>query len=143
MNGLKRMKNKKNKRFVDVDFLERAEKIAKPKIKEYLESRRKKINKWNNENREKLRISIKNYSLSETGKAKNREKIRFRNKIIKDSLKELEKEEIEKIKSFYRNKPEGYVVDHIFPISKGGKHVLSNLQYLTLAENSSKNNKII
>jgi 5-methylcytosine-specific restriction endonuclease McrA len=36
-----------------------------------------------------------------------------------------------------------YEVDHIIPISKGGKHSLSNLQYLTKEENRRKSNKII
>lgn len=46
------------------------------------------------------------------------------------------------IKEFYANCPEGYEVDHIIPISKGGLHTLENLQYLTIKENRSKSNKI-
>jgi 5-methylcytosine-specific restriction endonuclease McrA len=48
----------------------------------------------------------------------------------------------EAIKEFYLNCPPGYDVDHIIPISKGGLHTLSNLQYLTASENRSKGNKL-
>jgi len=52
----------------------------------------------------------------------------------------------EKIKDMYMNKPEGYHVDHIIPLRGklvSGLHIESNLQYLTLIENSSKNNKFL
>ncbi len=49
---------------------------------------------------------------------------------------------LDKIKEIYLNCPKGYEVDHIHPISKGGLHVDYNLQYLTISENRSKNNKI-
>ena len=47
------------------------------------------------------------------------------------------------IREFYSACPDGYEVDHIIPISKGGLHHLSNLQYLTISENRSKSNKIL
>jgi 5-methylcytosine-specific restriction endonuclease McrA len=47
------------------------------------------------------------------------------------------------IKKFYENCPEGYEVDHIIPISKGGPHTLENLQYLTILENRRKSNKLV
>ena len=50
--------------------------------------------------------------------------------------------DLDKIKEIYLNCPKGYEVDHIHPISKGGLHVDYNLQYLTISENRSKNNKI-
>ena len=49
---------------------------------------------------------------------------------------------LEAIKEFYINCPAGYEVDHIIPISKGGQHTLSNLQYLTLNDNKRKNAKL-
>jgi 5-methylcytosine-specific restriction endonuclease McrA len=47
------------------------------------------------------------------------------------------------IKEFYKNCPPGYEVDHIIPISKGGLHILENLQYLTIEENRRKSNKLL
>jgi len=49
----------------------------------------------------------------------------------------------DKIKQIYLNCPDGYEVDHIIPLSKGGKHHEDNLQYLTLSENRKKNNRIV
>ncbi len=46
------------------------------------------------------------------------------------------------LNEFYRMRPEGHHVDHIQPLSKGGMHCLSNLQYLTAAENLSKGDKV-
>lgn len=48
----------------------------------------------------------------------------------------------EKIKKIYENCPDGYEVDHIIPLSKGGLHHEDNLQYLTIAENRSKGNRL-
>ena len=46
------------------------------------------------------------------------------------------------IREFYKNCPKGYEVDHIIPISKGGLHTLTNLQYLTASDNRKKSNKL-
>jgi 5-methylcytosine-specific restriction endonuclease McrA len=51
--------------------------------------------------------------------------------------------DIKALQQFYLNCPEGYEVDHIIPISKGGLHTLENLQYLTVSENRKKSNKIL
>lgn len=61
----------------------------------------------------------------------------------KTNTPEISDEEKQLIKEFYAKCPEGYEVDHIYPISKGGWHVLSNLQYLPMSENRSKGNKIV
>ena len=52
-------------------------------------------------------------------------------------------EDLSKIKLFYQNCPVGYEVDHIIPISKGGPHSITNLQYLTNSENRKKWCKIL
>lgn len=58
----------------------------------------------------------------------------------------LSKEELDQIAIFYANCPEGYEVDHILPLQGklvSGLHVLSNLQYLTKADNAIKNNSFV
>ena len=52
-------------------------------------------------------------------------------------------EDVAALQEFYKNCPEGYEVDHIIPLSKGGAHSLSNLQYLTVSENRRKSNKLL
>lgn len=46
------------------------------------------------------------------------------------------------IKKIYESAPEGYQIDHIVPLSKGGLHHQDNLQYLPAKENQSKNNRL-
>lgn len=52
---------------------------------------------------------------------------------------------LEAIRDFYKNRPNGYHVDHIIPL-KGkevsGLHVLENLQYLPAQENLKKSNNL-
>lgn len=46
------------------------------------------------------------------------------------------------IKKIYEAAPEGYQIDHIIPLSKGGLHHQDNLQYLPSKDNQSKSNKL-
>lgn len=52
----------------------------------------------------------------------------------------------EKIDEIYRNKPDGYHVDHIIPLNGktvSGLHVHNNLQYLSIEDNRLKSNKYL
>ena len=64
----------------------------------------------------------------------------YRAKLKSQTPENVDREEIKK---FYKNCPLGHEVDHIIPISKGGLHVLENLQYLTVTENRRKGSKLI
>ena len=68
--------------------------------------------------------------------ANARYRARMKNQVV-------EGEDLKPIKEFYKNCPPGYEVDHIIPLSKGGLHTLTNLQYLTISENRRKSNKLI
>lgn len=53
--------------------------------------------------------------------------------------------DMDKIKEIYLNCPDGYHVDHIYPLNgknSCGLHVEYNLQYLTVEENLKKSNKV-
>lgn len=68
--------------------------------------------------------------------ANARYRARLKNQVV-------EGEDLKPIKEFYKNCPPGYEVDHKVPLSKGGLHTMSNLQYLTMTENRKKSNKIV
>lgn len=48
----------------------------------------------------------------------------------------------DKIRDIYKNCPDGYEVDHIIPLSKGGLHHENNLQYLPKKGNRRKGNSL-
>lgn len=54
--------------------------------------------------------------------------------------------EVDSIKEFYKNCPEGYAVDHIIPLMgkiATGLHVLCNLQYLPISINNKKRHRVL
>jgi len=73
----------------------------------------------------------------------SRSKINFNRRTrFENACENLTWEEKKAIGRFYKNCPKGYEVDHIYPIAKGGKHTISNLQYLTAEENKRKGAKL-
>lgn len=127
---------------IDLDFIRRVNIELEPQVKEYIELRKKRINKWNSENRKKLKDVQKKYSNTEKGKTANIRRNSTRVRRFRESCECLTKKELEDIKLFYLNRPYGMEVDHIIPLSKGGLHHVSNFQYLTRHENAQKHAKI-
>jgi len=83
---------------------------------------------------------------SNTDKGKAAESIRTYNYRIRRMGKEtpfhgMSDQEKIAIGRFYRKRPEGCEIDHIIPLSKGGRHELSNLQYLSKEEHLKKTAK--
>ncbi len=50
--------------------------------------------------------------------------------------------DMDAIKEIYETCPDGWHVDHIVPLSKGGLHHQDNLQHLTALDNLSKGNRL-
>ena len=76
-------------------------------------------------------------------KSNNRESVARYEARKKSQTPEQTPEERKEIQHFYNDCPPGYEVDHIYPVSKGGLHVISNLQYLPELENKRKNDKVL
>lgn len=91
---------------------------------------------------ESFKKSQKKYMSTDKGKAAGRRRSALYNRRIREMTKILENQEKEAIRIFYVNCPQGYHVDHIIPIAKGGMHCISNLQYLKAYENSIKGCKV-
>ena len=87
-------------------------------------------------------LNKKLYFQTDRGKEAKRKGWELRSERMKEARRETSKEERKLIREFYYNTPEGFEVDHIVPISRGGKHVLSNLRYCTHMENALKANKL-
>jgi 5-methylcytosine-specific restriction endonuclease McrA len=64
----------------------------------------------------------------------------YRAKVLAQTPADVDRDAI---REFYAGCPNGYEVDHIIPISRGGPHSLENLQYLTVSENRRKSNKLL
>lgn len=71
--------------------------------------------------------------------AQNRANVNKYNALKRDAV--TPESDFDLIKEIIKACPKGYDVDHIVPISKGGKHHQDNLQYLPLSENRRKGNR--
>lgn len=57
------------------------------------------------------------------------------------SIVNLTEEEKLRVKQIYATRPEGYHVDHIVPLARGGKHHPDNLQHLPAIDNLRKGSR--
>jgi 5-methylcytosine-specific restriction endonuclease McrA len=64
-----------------------------------------------------------------------------RRRALKKSTSTDDPWELDQIKIFYSDCPQGFQVDHILPLSLGGAHELANLQHLEARMNNSKSSK--
>lgn len=92
----------------------------------------------NNSNIDKLQSQCKNCHSKSTAKTQPQRQAKYRNSIHIPSWANMNA-----IKIFYDNCPEGY---HIIPLQGNnvcGLHVETNLQYLTIKDNQIKGNRLI
>ncbi len=105
------------------------------------EEMRESDRRYREENRPKVRSAQKTYRLA------NKERYAaYAAKRRAAKLQRLPKwADLKAIQEFYENCPPGLTVDHIIPLQGEfitGLHIESNLKYLTIEENSKKNNRI-
>ena len=115
--------------------------------KKWAESHQDKIfkskKKWHTQHPEKVKIAQNRWNLN------NLDKFRSIQRNASAKRRELTKvailfsnADMELLKMIYLNCPKGYHVDHITPLSKGGKHHPDNLQYLPAVINLKKNTSL-
>lgn len=126
------------------DYRRGRKEIRAEEARKYRETSGDKVREYRRlyyqENNERLREYRKNYIkenpwFNRAASSRKRALIRERMPAWAD---------IEELKMFYKNCPEGMVVDHVVPL-KGknisGLHIASNLQYLAPGDNTKKSNK--
>ncbi len=134
------------------------------------------MREWNQNNKEKKSLYHKNHVVKDPEAHAERQRINSRKYIAKNREKKREYEkkyrlkyperiahaaakrraakknaipkwaDMEKIKEIYRNRPEGYEVDHVIPLQGRivcGLHCEDNMQYLTKINNQRKHAQLI
>lgn len=81
------------------------------------------------------------YHQTEKYKLSRRRKRQERTRVLDQAI--LDNHELSLLQQFYGEMPKGYDMDHIIPISKGGKHCLANLQWLTKKDNLRKSDRLV
>lgn len=108
------------------------------------ESKREYCKNWYSKNKDRIRLRQPIQDKTYYSKFKGRLKAKSM-KYHSNKLKAIPKwANLESIKTFYANCPDGCQVDHIIPLQGKkvcGLHVENNLQYLTKSENCSKGNR--
>lgn len=134
------------------------ERFKRSRNKWYHENKEKaqeSTKKWRNANPEKLNQSVRNWQETNKSQMLATAKV-YRSRNLKaHSARQSQRRaaklqrtpkwvNLEELKQFYLECPAGLTVDHVIPLQGelvSGLHVPSNLQYLTMVENTKKNNK--
>jgi len=167
-NKCKSCTSKKNKIFRETrkekepDFQKKAylrnRESIREKQREYYQNNRQKVTEINSRWAKSDAGIISDRKAGAKYRSKNKEKIREKSKQYRENNRhkcnELaarrrarvrsltpENADLELIKLIYKACPEGYHVDHIIPIARGGLHHESNLAYLPGRVNDSKGAK--
>jgi hypothetical protein len=127
-------------------YLKHKEKLL-VSMKRYAEKNREKLKAyhamWREMNKSYIKEQNSLYYSQNSSDYKARAGARKR-RVRQATPKWLTKEQIHEIYLFYKNRPEGYHVDHIIPLNGenvSGLHIIGNLQYLPAKDNLSKSNK--
>lgn len=118
------------------DFIRRANELCKELGIKYA-----KENWYKNNHLPSVKKARTKYEKSEKGKIASKKRSSIRSDRL--NATNLPKWHKKMIQDFYLERPDGYEVDHIIPLSKGGKHEMSNLQWLKISENRKKSASII
>lgn len=145
-------RNKDKKKKYDKRYYQKhLTKIKKYKKKYYLQNKSKiiqKVKTWIDKNLPKHKFwktqwNKKNTHILNALNAKRRIKIKTQQKQLTKTEKQQVYEIYKQCKALNKKTKIEHHVDHIIPISKGGKHHPSNLQILTAKENLHKSSKLV
>lgn len=116
--------------------------FCKPLVEEAERKRREENAKYNIT--DEAKECRRRYRKTDKGKGKESlSQYNYRMRKIREEKKrfKVSDEECLAIGKFYRKRPIGYEVDHIIPLTKKGRHELSNLQYLSKEAHKKKSAK--